>query len=135
MNGKEFQEKYFQDCQEKWIGEKISTNGSYVKTSLSELRKKEHGKRLYIFSNRYTNFLQNDDCYISDVKVINEIESFLEKNQITELIGYLYSLFIEKFGIVNFIVSVDHKMQFESNISYKNGFDAAQKAMRNALGL
>jgi hypothetical protein len=120
---------------EKWIGEKDDTSGSYYERGTPELKIRKGGrydaKRLYRFESRF-----GETYYITDPEVIDRIEFLLKtENSGAELIEYLYSLVIHKFGAIEFIVRIGHKIAEQRNEGYKQGKLAKQKEIIEALGL
>ena len=69
-------------------------------------------------------------------EVIIKIEIFLAQGkESTELYEYLYGLVIERFGVIDFIVRIGHKIAYERDEGYKEGKKRMQKEMRQVLGL
>lgn len=120
---------------EKWIGKEVNTGGSYYGTNIcSELRKRHGGQinaeKLYKFKSRFGN-----EYNITDEEVIVSIERLIGEDKSTELVEYLYNLIIEKFGVIEFIVGIGHKMAAERDKGYRNGKERMQADMRQLLGL
>lgn len=123
---------------EKWIGEETNTSGSYIETICNELSIRRGGtinaKRLYLFTSRF-----EKQYYITDEEVIDELEKLLEAYKeiggSTKLFNYIYNLVIEKFGVVEFIVDIGHKIAKERNNGYTSGKKQMQKELRTLIGL
>ena len=122
---------------EKWIGEKDDTSGSYYERGTPELKIRKGGrtnaKKLYEFTSRF-----DETYYITDSEVIEHIESLLSsksESRSAELIEYLYGLVIRKFGAIEFIVRIGHKIAEQRSEGYKQGKLAKQKEIIEALGL
>lgn len=117
---------------DKWIGDVINTSGSYYETECKELMKRHGGnQKLYKFKSRF-----GEEYYISDVEVIEKIELLLgEYERSTKLIEYLYELVIQKFGVIDFIVRIGHKIAEQRSEGYKEGKTAKQEEMKKVLGL
>jgi hypothetical protein len=121
---------------EKWIGEEDNPSGSYVPTICDELQLRRGGtinaKRLYRFNSRF-----DVEYNITDNEVIKNIEELLEKGEdgLTGLYDYLYSLIIEKFGVIEFITRIGHKIAQERDAGYREGKVRMQRDMRELLGL
>lgn len=120
---------------EKWIGVEDNTSGSYYERGTPELRVRKGGrhdaKRLYRFESRF-----GETYYITDPEVIDRIEILLKtENSGVDLIEYLYSLVIQKFGTIEFIVGIGHKIAEQRDEGYKQGKLAKQKEIIKVLGL
>ncbi|WP_336761528.1 hypothetical protein [Paenibacillus sp. USHLN196] len=120
---------------EKWIGEKDDTSGSYYERGTPELRIRKGGrtnsKRLYRFESRF-----NETYYITEPEVIDVIENLLKIEDCgVEMVEYLYSLVIRKFGAIEFITMIGHKISEQRNEGYLQGKAAKQKEIIKALGL
>ncbi|RXZ78126.1 hypothetical protein EBB07_29165 [Paenibacillaceae bacterium] len=117
----------------KWIGLEVNISGSYYETKCKELEKRSGGVynagTLYKFNSRF-----GESYYISDKEAVEKIEKLLE-NDPAEIIEYLYNLVIQKFGVIDFVVRVGHKIAEQRSEGYKVGKLAAQEKMREALGL
>jgi|GEM_PF-5102967 len=118
----------------KWIGNEVNTSGSYYEAGCEELKKRNggtnNGGTLYEFSSRF-----DENYYISDIDVIEKIETLIDKKEPSELIDYLYKLTIDKFGAVDLLVRIGHKIARQRDEGYKAGKEAARSTMREALGL
>jgi hypothetical protein len=120
---------------EKWIGVEDNTSGSYYERGTPELRVRKGGRhdaiKLYCFKSRF-----GETYYITDPEVIDKIEFLLKnENSGAELIEFLFCLVIEKFGAIEFIVRIGHKIAEQRNEGYKQGKIAKQKEIIEALGL
>ncbi|WP_064199072.1 hypothetical protein [Brevibacillus brevis] len=119
---------------EKWIGEKDNISGTYVPTECNELQRRTGGcinaKRLYKFNSRF-----GEEYYITDHKVIDKIEEFLVKEQFVEIYEYIYSLVIEKFGMIEFLVRIGHKIAEQRDNGYRDGKRSMQQEVRKVLGI
>ena len=109
---------------EKWIGEKDNTSGSYYPTLCAELHKRHSDRRLYRFKSKL-----NDEYYITDEKVVAEIESLIEKGNADDLYEYLISVVIQRFGIHEFLMKLELKMKEK----YAQGFEDGRKRMQHEI--
>lgn len=119
---------------EKWIGEEVNTSGTYVQTEYCSELSVRHGgfanaKKLYRFNSRF-----GKEYNITDFEVVHRIEELLDKES-SGLIGYLYNLIIERFGVMEFIIDVDLKIAKERSDGFVKGKKQMQKEMRALLGL
>jgi hypothetical protein len=118
----------------KWIGEEDNTSGTYYATSCKELQKRTGGsynaKKLYKFNSRF-----GSEYHITDEDAVNKIEEFLTTEESTGLYEYLYNLVIEKFGVIEFIVGIGHKIAKERDEGYKKGKERLQQEVRQLLGM
>lgn len=123
---------------EKWIGEEDNTSGSYYQTVCCELSRRSGGylnaKKLYHFKSRF-----GQEYNITDEEVIQKIEELLttyeDEGGSTKLFDYMYNLIIEKFGVVEFIVDIGHKIAKERDSGYVKGKKQMQKELRELIGL
>jgi len=123
---------------EKWIGEEDNPSGSYYERGTKELKIRKGGyinaKKLYRFESRF-----GETYYISDEEVINQIETILQdenKEKISaKMVDYLYNLVIQKFGVIEFIVRIGHKIAEQCDVGYRNGKHAKQEELKKVLGL
>lgn len=123
---------------EKWIGEEDNSSGSYYEIGTKELQIRKGGyinaKKLYRFESRF-----GETYYITDEKVINQIEKILQDEDKEEtsvkLVDYLYNLIIQKFGVIEFIIRIGHEIAEQRDIGYRRGKLAKQEEIRKVLGL
>ena len=121
---------------EKWIGEEDNTSGSYIETACKELSKRYGGtinaKKLYRFKSRF-----GEEYNITDKDVIHNIEKMLEEYEESTMLlyEYLYDLVVMKFGVMEFVLNIGHKIRQEHDSGYVAGKKQMQKEMRNLLGL
>lgn len=120
---------------EKWIGEKDFTGGSYYERGTPELRLRKGGsseaKKMYRFESRF-----GMKYYITDSEVIENIELLLKKEECgVELVEYLYGLVVQKFGAIEFITMIGHKISEQRSEGYLQGKFAKQREIIKALGL
>lgn len=119
---------------ERWIGEEDNTSGTYVETTCEELKIRRGGcfgaKKLYRFTSRF-----GKEYNITDQETLDDIDSLLAKEEITELYNYLYKLVIDKFGVMEFIVDIGHVIARERDKGYRAGKKHMQKEIRELIGL
>ncbi|MEQ6355172.1 hypothetical protein ABNX05_11135 [Lysinibacillus sp. M3] len=119
---------------EKWIGIEDDTSGTYFKTSCPELSIRKGGrinaKKLYLFKSRF-----GDEYNITDESVITNIEKLLAEDDHPNLYEFLYSTVIDKFGAMEFVLNIGHKISYERNEGYLEGKKQMQKEMRSLLGI
>ncbi|MBU7316080.1 hypothetical protein [Paenibacillus oleatilyticus] len=120
---------------EKWIGPEDNTSGSYYAVeSCKELRRRTGGHlnamKLYKFNSRF-----GEEYYITDDIIITEIEKVLEFHDSSALYEYLYNLVIQKFGVLDFIEGIDHKIAHERDVRYREGKLCKQQEIREVLGI
>lgn len=48
---------------------------------------------------------------------------------------FLYRLVIDKFGMIDFLVNITHKIKEQRNMGYRDGKLQMQKDMRKLLGI
>ncbi|WP_168898330.1 hypothetical protein [Bacillus sp. ISTL8] len=117
---------------EKWIGEKINTTGAYIRTGCLEVLERHRistkTKRLYKFESRF-----DEVYYISDEEITEKIAELIKKDNSGEIYEYLYSLIIEKFGVLDFILNVGHKISRERNEGYLEGKRQMRKDIKKLL--
>ena len=121
---------------EKWIGEEINKTGGYHQTICNEIHKRfgSGSNKLYVFKSRF-----GEEYNISDEDVIRKIEELLatyeDEGGSTKLFDYIYSLIIERFGVIEFIVNIGHYVSKERNNSYVAGKKQMQTDMKSLLGI
>lgn len=126
-------DKEWINTKEKWIGERIDKSGGYSRARICEelLKRNESFKeKLYVFDSRF-----GEEYNISDDNVILNIEKLIADDKPTELIEYLYNLIIEKFGVIDLLVRIGHKIADERNNGFLKGKSHIQKEMRELLGI
>lgn len=116
-----------------WIGKEINTGGSYESTKYKKLNKRigTPASPLFYFETE----IRYERYYISDMEVIGQIESLLNKPNSNEyeLRDYLSNLVISRFGIGWFLANIEKKMAEERERAYKKGKNDARREIWKAL--
>ena len=124
----------------KWIGPEMSAGGSYRGTNCDELCFKIPGtgnvgsesfdKKIYLFESRF-----GVQYYISDETVVSIIDKFLQEDRLTGLYEYLYNLVVERFGMIDFLMEIGHKIARERDKGYKAGKNQIRKEFKELMNI
>lgn len=120
---------------ELWIGDEDNTSGTYWQTNLCPELYKRHGgyynaQKLYRFKSKY-----GVEYNITDKDVLKNLDDLLETESQDSVYQYIYSIIIERFGILDFLSRIDNYIDECKDVAYLDGESSAKHKFREFLGI
>ena len=119
-----------------WIGEQTKTSGEYRETDCPELTVRvrsgynDDSLHLYKFVSRF-----GEEYFITDAAVLMRIENLLDAGNMDNLSYFLYNFIIAKFGIKDFLNSIDNTLIQQREAVFQEGQESIREGMRSLLNL